>query len=133
MVALVTGGSRGIGKAIALRLGTLGLHVGITYADQHDLAEEVATEIVSAGGEAISVRLELGYRESVDAACAEVASQFGPVNVLVNNAAISQEISFDQITEADWDTMMAVNLCSVLKLKLPRHAKMEHGKISAVL
>jgi len=109
-VALVTGGSRGIGRAIALALAARGHVVALSYATRVQQAREVADEIRQRGGQAIAVRLVAEDRASVAHAANEVRQAFGPIAVLVNNAAIAQEKPFFDITDADWDHMFAVNL-----------------------
>lgn len=108
--AVVTGSSRGIGEAIALRLGARGIPVGVTFLHQDRRARNVVEQIRESGGRACAVQMELQDRESVDSACQQVAGQLGPIGILINNAGVSQEIPFERITQADWDTMMAVNL-----------------------
>ena len=109
-VALVTGGSRGIGRAIALTLAARGHVVGFSYATRVDQARAVADEIRQNGGQALAVRLLAEDRASVAHAANEVRHAFGPIAVLVNNAAIAQEKPFLDIDDADWDRMFAVNL-----------------------
>lgn len=109
-VALVTGGSRGIGRAIATTLAQRGYVVGLTYATSEREAQEVAETIGFNGGRALAVRLAAEDRASIVRAADEVRRVLGPISVLVNNAAISQEKPFLELTDADWDRMLAVNL-----------------------
>jgi 3-oxoacyl-[acyl-carrier protein] reductase len=85
-VALVTGGSRGIGKAAAVLLGQEGARVAVTYRDQRDKAEAVVKEIEDTGSEAMAVALDLASLESVDGAAHAVLDRWGHIDVLVNNA-----------------------------------------------
>ena len=109
-VAFVTGGSRGIGREIATALAKAGIKVGISYQFQADKAEMVVGEIRSNGGIALAVKVTVEERESVQAGLAQIHDQWGPVDILVNNAAIAQEKPFETITDDDWDRMLAVNL-----------------------
>ncbi len=109
-VALVTGGSRGIGRAIAMTLAQRGYVVGLTYATSEREAQEVAEAIGFNGGRALAVRLAAEDRASIVRAADEVRRVLGPISVLVNNAATSQEKPFLELTDADWDRMLAVNL-----------------------
>lgn len=109
-VALVTGGSRGIGRAIATTLAARGHAVALTYATSEQQAREAAGEITRAGGTALAVRLVVEDRASITRAADDVRAAFGPIGVLVNNAAIAQEKPFLELTDADWDRMLAINL-----------------------
>ncbi|HJZ71522.1 MAG TPA: 3-oxoacyl-ACP reductase family protein [Vicinamibacterales bacterium] len=108
--ALVTGGSRGIGRAIATTLAARGHAVALTYATREPDARGVVEAIRLAGGEAMTLQLVAEERASIRAAVAEIRRTLGPIGVLVNNAAIAQEKPFPEITDADWDRMFAVNL-----------------------
>ena len=108
--ALVTGGSRGIGRVIALTLARAGHPVALTYHRERDLAETVVSEIQDAGGQAVAISLEQSSRDQVQRAVNAAAQDLHPVTVLVNNAAMAQEKPFQDLLDADWDRMMAVNL-----------------------
>ncbi len=109
-VALVTGGSRGIGMAIAQAMGNAGARVALTYRHEKPKADAVVAAIEAAGGNAIALQMEVADRASVKAAIAEVKARFGALHVLVNNAGINKPTDFDQVTDADWDQILAVNL-----------------------
>jgi len=109
-VALVTGGSRGIGRAIATTLAMRGHAVALTYATNAHGARDAADEISRAGGRALAVRLVAEDRASISRAVEEVRTTLGVIAVLVNNAAIAQEKPFLELTDGDWDRMLAVNL-----------------------
>ena len=109
-VALVTGGSRGIGRAIAATLAMRGHAVALTYATNERNAREAAADIVARAGQAVALRLVAEDRHSIRTAVAEVRDTLGPISVLVNNAAIAQEKLFFDITDEDWDRVLAVNL-----------------------
>jgi acetoacetyl-CoA reductase/3-oxoacyl-[acyl-carrier protein] reductase len=109
-VALVTGGSRGIGRSIAKTLAARGHAVALTYATSEQQARDVAAEITASGGTALAVRLVVEDRASIARAAGEVRAALGAIEILVNNAAIAQERPFEQLTDADWDRMLAINL-----------------------
>lgn len=110
LTALVTGGSRGIGRGIAIALANAGASVALTYNKNHDLAREVVKSIEASKGTAVAIQMTVEDRASVRRAFDEARGTLGPVTVLVNNAAMAQEKPFDTITDADWDRMVAVNL-----------------------
>jgi len=112
-VALVSGGSRGIGKATAVALAGTGAKVALNYRTREADAEAVCAEIRSQGGRAIAVQADVSVSHQVDRMIRQVESQFGPVGILVNNAGIARPQPLDQITERDWDEVLAVNLKSV--------------------
>lgn len=107
--AAVTGGSRGIGRAIALGLADAGADVLLTYREKAAEAEAVVHAIEAQGRRAKAVQMDVTNRTSVDAAV-KAAGAFGPVSILVNNAGINKPTDFDQISDADWDTILATNL-----------------------
>jgi len=109
-VALVTGGNRGIGRAISVTLARRGFDVAFTFREREAEAREVEAHIRSEGLTAKSFPLTLEDRSSVQLAFDSIRDRFGPVSVLVNNAALAQEKPFEEITDSDWDHMMAVNL-----------------------
>ncbi len=106
--AFVTGGSRGIGRAIVRRLAAEGYAVGINYLRSREAAEALAAEILGQGGRALAVRADVADREAVDAAVREVEEKLGPVTALVNNAGIAQNDLFQDTPEALW-RMFAVH------------------------
>jgi len=109
-VALVTGGSRGIGRGLVRRFAKEGCSVAFTYRARGDLAEGVVEQLLVDGHNAVSIQMAAEERSSVVEALERVRHRWGPVDILVNNAAIAQEKPFDTITDQDWDHMMAVNL-----------------------
>lgn len=112
-VALVTGGSRGIGRAICERLAADGYRVAVNYASRADAAEEVVAGIVSAGGVALAVGADVGDAEAVEAMFVVIEAELGPVEILVNNAGITRDGLLMRMSESDWADVIATNLSSV--------------------
>lgn len=112
-VALVTGASRGIGKAIAIKLAEHGYAVAVNYARSSDKAVAVVAEIESAGGRAISVQADVSDEKAVTAMFATITAELGPVSVLVNNAGITDDGLLLRMTPEQWDNVVSTNLRSV--------------------
>jgi 3-oxoacyl-[acyl-carrier protein] reductase len=112
-VALVTGGSRGIGKAVAISLAEAGAAIAVNYLEQTAAADSVVKEIRDKGGKAMAVRADVSQAVEVARMMAETEQALGPVDVLVNNAGIGLVRTVDTLTEADFDLTIAVNLKSV--------------------
>ena len=108
-VALVTGAAAGIGAAISRRLAREGIAIGVLDLLSAD-AGKVAQEIVAAGGKAIPLQASITDRAQVKAASTKLREAFGPVTILVNNAGITGFVPFEELTDAQWDKMMEVNL-----------------------
>lgn len=107
--AVVTGGSRGIGRAIALGLAEAGADVALTYREKHDEALAVVHEIEALGRRAMALQMDVTDRASIEAA-AKDSRALGAVSILVNNAGINKPTDFDQVSDADWDAILATNL-----------------------
>jgi 2-hydroxycyclohexanecarboxyl-CoA dehydrogenase len=107
--ALVTGAAAGIGKACAMRLAREGMAVGVLDIDMPG-CEKVVEEITRANGKAVALKASIADRAQVTAAVNKLRETFGPVTVLVNNAAIVDFIPFEECTDAQWDRMFEVNV-----------------------
>lgn len=108
--ALVTGGSRGIGKSISLGLAEAGADIVITYLNNIDAAKQTVAEIQNIGVKAYALQMEVSDRNSVRKVMQNIITLFGGLDVLVNNAGINNPTDFDKITDTDWDKILAVNL-----------------------
>ncbi len=112
-VALVTGGSRGIGRAIAIELARRGAKVAINYARNRELAENVAKEIAEFGGTAIVVKANVASESEVKTMFKEISSKLGDVEILVNNAGIVRDTLLLRMKLSDWVEVMEVDLNGV--------------------
>ena len=110
---LVTGGSRGIGKAIALTLAKFGADVAITYARSSEAANEVKEEIESLGKKAKAIKADAVNFDEATNVINEVVSDWGKIDVLVNNAGITRDTLLLRMSENDWDEVITTNLKSV--------------------
>ncbi|MBI4317252.1 MAG: 3-oxoacyl-[acyl-carrier-protein] reductase [Chloroflexi bacterium] len=109
-VALVTGASRGIGRAIALELAALGARVAVNYQTNSAAAEEVIERIVERGGQAIAVQGDVSSQEAVQSITSQVATKWGKIDVLVNNAGIIRDTLILRMSDADWTAVLDTNL-----------------------
>ncbi len=131
-VALVTGASRGIGRAIALRLGREGASVVVNYNTSAEAANEVASDIRSAGARATVVQADVALPGDVDRLVDATLKEFSRVDILVNNAGITRDTLILRMSEADWDTVIDTNLKSaflVTKAALRPMLRQRGGRI----
>lgn len=112
-IALVTGASRGLGKAMALALAEAGADVAVNYRAQAEAAESVAQSIRALGRQAIVVQGDVSLSADVERVVSTTEKQLGPAGILVNNAGIGKIIPTDQVTEEIWNEYLRVNLTSV--------------------
>jgi len=131
-VTLVTGGSRGIGRAIALALAEAGANVAVNYRERREAAEEVCGEIRKLGRAALAVKADVGAAADIERLVETVEQELGEVEILVNNAGITRVKKLDTLTEADFDDMVRVNLKPAFLLTqrvLPAMRKRRWGRI----
>jgi 3-oxoacyl-[acyl-carrier protein] reductase len=115
-VALVTGASRGIGAGIALALARAGANVAVNYHQNADAAAVVCGEISGHGRKALAVQVDVSVAADVRRMVAEIEAHLGSIDILVNNAGIAHPRKLEEITEADWNEVLTVNLKSVFLL-----------------
>ena len=108
--AVVTGGSRGIGRAIALELGRQGAAVAICYRSREDEAAAVTGALSEMGARSLAAPCDVSESSQVDAFFARVASELGPVDILINNAGIARDRWFMFLDQAAWEDVVRVNL-----------------------
>lgn len=111
-VALVTGASRGIGRAIALELGRRGARVVVNYHHSAEAANEVVQALQAGGGEAISIQADVGDFGQAEKLVKDAVEVYGRLDILVNNAGITRDNLIIRISEADWDAVLTTNLKS---------------------
>ena len=131
-VALVTGASRGIGRAVAIALAKAGASVIVNCRREQVKAEEVARAIRGTGGKALVVPADVGNAQDVVRMVETAQADLGPISILVNNAGIARPQPIDQITEQDWDEIVDTNLKScflVTQAVLPGMRAQQWGRI----
>ena len=129
---LVTGGSRGIGRAIALELGRQGATVAVGYASNQAAAEAVAAEITSSGGQSFAFGCDVGDPAAIGPAVDAVVERLGKIDVLVNNAGITRDRSLAKMSAEEWDAVLQTNLSSVFHMTgrvLPHMVAAKYGRI----
>jgi 3-oxoacyl-[acyl-carrier protein] reductase len=131
-VALVTGGGRGIGRAISLALARAGSDVAVNYRERRDDADSAVREIQNMGRRAAAIQADVSRSAEVTQLARAVESQLGPIEILVNNAGKILIQSIEQMREEDWNEMLAVNLTScflVTQAVLPGMRARHWGRI----
>lgn len=108
-VALVTGGSRGIGRAITLELASQGIQVAFTYHSNHEAADTLCREVKELDGESVALQQDVSDFEGVKSVLAAVKERFGPVTMLVNNAGITRDKPLALMKEDDWRMVVETN------------------------
>jgi glucose 1-dehydrogenase len=108
--ALVTGANSGIGKAVAIALGEAGADVVVNYVRAEDSAREVVETISNTGSRALAIHADVSEESQVQAMFAKMIEKFGTIDILVNNAGVQQDAPFDQMTLAEWNTVIGINL-----------------------
>jgi 3-oxoacyl-[acyl-carrier protein] reductase len=131
-VALVTGGSRGIGRATVVALAAAGHPVAFCYASDEQGADATRESAEAAGGKVLAVRADVADPKSVDAAFGEVEREFGPVTVLVNNAGITADGLVVRMRDEQWRAVLDTNLTGAfhtIRRATPAMMKARHGRI----
>lgn len=131
-VSLVTGASRGIGRAIALKLSSLGSKVAINYRENETAANSVVEAIVSQGGEAMAIKADVRNGEAVRAMVQEVTDRWDKIDILVNNAGINRDTLLLRMSDQAWDDVVDTNLRATYlctKFALRSMMKQQWGRI----
>jgi acetoacetyl-CoA reductase/3-oxoacyl-[acyl-carrier protein] reductase len=130
--AFVTGGSRGIGRACALALAAEGAKVAVCYYAHEDAAVAVQKEIVSKGGEALVVQADIAVSAQIRAAIQHVLEQWGRIDILVNDAAITHDKTLRKMTDEDWQEVINADLSGVfyaMSATIPAMIENKYGRI----
>jgi 3-oxoacyl-[acyl-carrier protein] reductase len=131
-VALVTGSSRGIGRSIALALAAVGADVAVHYVHRVEEARETEAQIRQLGGRSVTVRADVSSPDEIGRLVQTVDEQLGPIDILVNNAAIGQPLPIEALGEEDWDKVIDTNLKSCFLMTqavLPAMRTRQWGRI----
>ncbi|MFO1095336.1 MAG: 3-oxoacyl-[acyl-carrier-protein] reductase [Planctomycetaceae bacterium] len=130
--ALVTGGSRGIGRAIAIELAREGAKVAINYQHSEERAQEVARAIIGEGGTCLLAKADLSNSQDARGMVAHVAHEFGHLDILVNNAGITRDKMLVKMTDDDWHEVLQTNLTAVFyctSAAIPIMTAQSYGRI----
>ena len=130
--AIVTGGSLGIGSAIAVVLGREGANVALNYRKHSEEAERVAGEVEAAGGKGIAVQADVSSFDDAQAMVARVREVFGGLDILVNNAGVNRDRTIWKMSEEEWDTVISINLkgyFNYIRAAAPVFKEQKSGKI----
>jgi NAD(P)-dependent dehydrogenase (short-subunit alcohol dehydrogenase family) len=131
-VALVTGGSRGIGQATAVALAEAGHRVAICYSGDEDGARETLDAVTAAGSTGLAVRASVADPEAVDAAFGQIESELGPVELLVNNAGITRDGLLVKMSDESWSSVLDVDLTGAfhtIRRAVPKMMRARFGRI----
>ena len=131
-IAVVTGGSRGIGAAIAKGLGREGATVVINYNHSREQAEAVVNDIKAMGGSAVALQADISEAEPTKLFIEKVLADFGKIDILVNNAGITRDKSFKKMSFEEWHKVIDTNLSSAFntcKIALPAMLEQNYGRI----
>lgn len=132
-VALVTGGSRGIGAAVAKRLGEEGAHVAVNYAGSEQAACDVCDQVRGAGSEAESFQADVSSPEACQALVDAVIERFGSLDVLVNNAGITRDGLLVRMSQEDWQSVIDTNLTGVFSMTKAAARPMMKARSGAIV
>ena len=118
-LALVTGGSRGIGKACALHLAQAGYNVVINYAGNEEAAKQTVSELEALGVKAEAVKFDISNHDEAQEAVAKIIEKYGRIDVLVNNAGITRDGLFMRMSKENWDAVINTNLTGAFNVTQP--------------
>ena len=118
-IALVTGGMGGLGEAICIKLADMGITVVATYSSSNSKSEDWQKQMKVRGFSFHAVQVDVADFDSCAAAVKKVESEVGPVDILINNAGITRDLTFKKMTRVDWDAVINTNLSSVFNMTKP--------------
>lgn len=132
-IALVTGGSRSIGRAIALGFAREGADVAVNYVSNAAEAQRTVRDIEALGRQALAVKADTSNRKAVEAMVDEICERFGRIDILVNNAGVQKRVFFLDLEETDWDWMLGVNLKGYFLVGQAVAARMKNSRQGAII
>lgn len=132
-IALITGGSRGIGKACAVELAKAGYDVAINYVGNEEAANATVSELKALGSDAIAFKFDVTNKDAVEAGVADVVSKYGKIDVLVNNAGITRDGLFMRMSSENWEAVINTNLNSAYYVSSPVVKLMIKQRFGAVI
>ncbi|MET0628439.1 MAG: 3-oxoacyl-[acyl-carrier-protein] reductase [Acidimicrobiia bacterium] len=132
-VAFVTGGSRGIGRAVAVSLGEAGHRVAFCYSSDAEGAKETAAAVEATGAETLIVQADVASTEAVDKAFGEIEEAFGAVEILVNNAGITADGLVARMSDEHWDSVLQTNLSGAFHTIRRASPKMMRGRYGRIV
>ena len=132
-VALITGGNRGIGRAVALALAAAGADIAINYHNRESEAGQVRSQVENLGRRCVTVRADVSVAAEVSRMVKAVERELGAITILVNNAGIARPRTLEEITEEDWDRIIDVNLKSVFLVTQAVLPGMRSGKWGRII
>jgi len=132
-VAFVTGASRGIGRAIAVALGTAGHRVAFCYSSDHAGAKDTQAAVEATGVDACAVQADVADADSVDRAFSEIEGSLGPVELLVNNAGITRDGLVMRMSDEQWDDVLQTNLTGAFHTIRRASPKMMRGRFGRIV
>lgn len=133
LAALVTGGSRGIGKAVALALAECGADVAIVFNTSRGAADNVRASIEALGRRSLAIECDAANPDGAERAVADTIESFGGLDILVNNVAVSENIPFLALTRKSWENAVSINLGSLFNFTQPALIHMREKKYGRVL
>src|SRR5215831_14219371 len=131
--AIVTGGSRGIGRAMVKELASRGVRVAFTYSKNREMADSLVGEVTEAGGAAVAFQADATDAASAEDVVRKTKSGFGSVDYLVNNAGVTRDKLIMMMTEQDWDSVLDTNLKGVFNITKPVVSLMVRQKRGRIL
>ena len=131
--AIITGGSRGIGRAIVKELAARGAAVAFSYSRNQEMADQLVAEVTAAGGRGRAFQADVADAKTAEEMVKAVKAEYGSVDYLVNNAGITRDKLIMMMSEGDWDAVMATNLKGVFNVTKPAVAIMVRQRRGAIL
>src|SRR5215470_15401697 len=131
--AIITGGSRGIGRAIVKELASRGVRVAFTYSRNREPAETLVSDVIRAGGVAVAFQADAAEAASAEDVVRKTKAEYGSLDYLVNNAGVTRDKLIMMMSEQDWDAVLDTNLKGVFNITKPAVAVMVRQRRGSIL